>query len=670
MSKSGERSEELKITIPVLAWVAIITALLTIAGNIFVYFLPFPFTCNMNAGDLIATPGVDLLGIPFMMTLIVGALMSISSIRRRLTTANLMLLYVVALASSAFANQDSPWREAFEPVIARVGTDPAVMAYVPEFVSPPREAAVALMRGTGSITAIPWSQLLPAIIWRFFTFAFFAGISVGIISIFRRQWIDVEKLAYPQVAAAYSAIVGVGEVRNPKWTGRTTFILGFIIGFGLEFIRALTAFFPWFPDIYSFRSDTCGPGTHRITFPGTTWHYGLAKQTPLYALLLLAPLHSLFSIVFWGIVYEIASTVAVALGYYTGYVDMGFCGRSWCGENTPWADPPLAFGSLIAGAALGVFVMTIFRERHHIMTTLKMAFGGAGGTEAEEPMSYRTAWLIFIGSFILGIIVFMVAGMSLWASFVVILTGVVTWFTTSQLWGRAGFSNEPGYDFGPAFAKTLLWPTEYMLPLTNTDRVLAHTYVYELASHRPSVPWCTTFYTVLGSYKMASLMKVHPRNVVKVASIALIVAMFTACMMNIILPGVYGMGRTIMLTSIDLTFRIYNTWLRPSPHPMVEIAPWMASGFTFMVIMSFLYARFLWLPDPLMAIIAWDWVASLMGTWSAALVAGIIKWLVLRIGGSKLYEEKAVPFVGGFILGAALNALVAGIGAFIIYRPV
>lgn len=319
---SSERVEEVKITIPVLAWVLILTVLLTIVGNIFVYFLPFPFTCNMNAGDLIATPGVDLLGIPFMMTLILGALMSIPSVRKRMTTANLMLLYVVALASSAFANQDSPWREAFEPVIARVGTDPAVMAYVPEFVSPPREVADALIRGTGSIAAIPWGQLLPAIVWRFFTFAFFAGVSVGLISIFRRQWIDVERLAYPQVAIAYSAIVGVGEVRNPKWVGRAVFILGFLIGFGLELIRASILFFPWFPDIYSWRTGTCGPGAHQLSIPGTTWHYGISKHTPLYALLLLAPLHSLFSVVFWGIVYEIASTATCTLGYYTGYQDI------------------------------------------------------------------------------------------------------------------------------------------------------------------------------------------------------------------------------------------------------------------------------------------------------------------------------------------------------------
>ncbi len=248
---SSERVEELKITIPTLTWVIIITIVLTVMGNVFVCFLPFPFTCNMNAGDLIATPGVDLLGIPFTVTLIIGALMYIPSARKYLTTTSLMLLYIVALASSAFANQDSPWREAFEPILGRVGTPEDAIRYVPEFVSPPREAAEALIRGTGSITAIPWGQLLPAIIWRFFSFAFFAGVSVGLISIFRRQWIDVEKLAYPQVAIAYNAIIGVGEVRNPKWVGREAFILGFIIGLGLELIRACIAFFPWFPDIYS-----------------------------------------------------------------------------------------------------------------------------------------------------------------------------------------------------------------------------------------------------------------------------------------------------------------------------------------------------------------------------------------------------------------------------------
>lgn len=171
---------------------------------------------------------------------------------------------------------------------------------------------------------------------------------------------DVEMLPYPQVAVAYSVFTGAEKVGDSGWTGRWPFILGFIIGFGLELVRAGIPFFPWFPDVYSIRATTCGGSiTHWLSFPGTTWHYGFTKFPQVYALLLLAPLHSLFSIVFWGIIYETASGIACALGYYTRYPDMGFCGKSWCSENTPFAEPPLAFGCLISGAMLGAFIMTI-----------------------------------------------------------------------------------------------------------------------------------------------------------------------------------------------------------------------------------------------------------------------------------------------------------------------
>jgi len=665
--------EELRITVPLLIWTVVITAILTALGNISTFFLPFPFSCNMNTGLLIAIPGVDMHAMPFVMALVIALLIRIPFMKKHLTAGNLVLLYITALAASALANTNSPWRELYALMTARLATEESVMRYVPEFVSPPREAEEVLIRGTGSPMAIPWDQFIPAMIWWFFMFAFFAGISIGLVSIFRRQWIDIEMLPYPQVTVAHSAIIGVEEVENPKWVGRAPFILGFLAGLGLELVRAGILFFPWFPDVYSWRTDTCqGPGTHWITIPGTVWHYGLTKHTPVYALLFLAPLGSLYSIVFWGIVYEIASAIACYMGYYTGYTDMAFCGKSWCSANTPYADPPLAFASLIAGVMLGAFVMTIFHERHHLVNTLRMAFGGRRDPklEAEEPMSYRSAWLIFIASFVLMVALFMSTGMSLWASFVVTLTGVVSWFITSQVWGRIGCSTQPGYHFGPAFAKALLWPTEYALPVTSTDTILAPFLTYEPASHVPSNPWCSTLYTVIGSYKMANLMKVHPRNVVKITSVALITAMFVSCIMMILLPGMYGKGVTGCFWPGNIMGRYWTFWNFPSPHPMTEIGPWVCGGFLFMVVMSLLHARFLWMPDPLMTTIAWVWEGSLCGLWFVALIDAIIKWLVLRIGGSRLYEEKAVPFVGGFILGAALNALIASIGAFIVFRPI
>jgi len=663
--------EELRITVPLIVWAVIITAILTALGNLFIFFLPWPFSCNMNAGTTISAPGFELLGMPFVMSLVITLFMRIPFTKKYLTAGSLVLLYTAALSASAFANSNSPWREIYALMTAHLATAESVMVYVPEFVSPPREAAEVLIRGVGSVTAVPWDKFIPAMTWWFFMFAFFAGVSVGLASIFRREWIDVEMLPYPQVTVAYSAITGAREVSNPKWTGRVAFILGFMIGLGLELIRASILFFPWLPDIYSIRTNTCGgPVTHWLSFPGMTWHYGFSKLSPLYVLLFLAPLHSLFSIIFWGIVYELASATAYALGYYTGYTDIGFCGKTWCPSNTPQAEPPLAFASLIAGIMLGAFITTIFRERNHIIMTLKMAFGAVKDPkiEAEEPMSYRSAWLMFIASFVLLVILFTSTGMSVWASFVITLTGVVVWFTTSQLWARVGGSNEPGYNFGPFFAKMLLWPpTAYALPVTSADTSLAQFFIYEPVSHCPSNPWCSTFYAAVGPYKMAKMMNVHPRSVVKVSFVSLIVAIFVACIMMILLPAVYGKGVTGCIWAGNIEFRIYDMWHRPAPRPIIEIAPWIVGGFTFMVVMSILHARLLWMPDPLMSIIAWDWVGSLMGAYSAALVAGIVKWLILRIGGSRLYEEKGVPFAGGFMLGVALNALIAGIGAFIAY---
>jgi len=316
--------------------------------------------------------------------------------------------------------------------------------------------------------------------------------------------------------------------------------------------------------------------------------------------------------------------------------------------------------------------MTLYLERRHIIKTVRMAFGGLKDQayEAGEAMSYRMAYIITIAFTVLMVALFVSAGMTPWVSFIVTLSGIVTWFTASQLWGRIGFSNEPGYNSGPAFVKMFTWPTQYRLPVTSPDLALAPSITYELASHRPSVPWATTFYTTLGSYKMSNLMGVRPRNTIILAALTLTLASFIACLMNFVIPGIYGLSATpTMRGSYDLQGRINTFWDSPSNQPLTGVAPWLTTGFILVVVMKLLQARFLWIPDPTMAIVAWDWVGGLHGTWAAASICAILKWALLRIGGSKLYSEKVVPFVGGFILGDALNALIAGTVAFTTFRP-
>jgi hypothetical protein len=84
---------------------------------------------------------------------------------------------------------------------------------------------------------------------------------------------------------------------------------------------------------------------------------------------------------------------------------------------------------------------------------------------------------------------------------------------------------------------------------------------------------------------------------IKVAFVALMVGAFMATILNIIIPGIYGLGITWMRGSYDLTGRIDTVWTKPSPHPMTDIAPWISVGFVFVVVMKLLEARFLWIPD-------------------------------------------------------------------------
>lgn len=70
--------------------------------------------------------------------------------------------------------------------------------------------------------------------------------------------------------------------------------------------------------------------------------------------------------------------------------------------------------------------------------------------------------------------------------------------------------------------------------------------------------------------------------------------------------AVFGGSRIRFLGNPNIDPWRVEFWNRPSPFPMTEVAPWIVAGFLFMVVMSYLYSRILWLPNPLAAIPAWS----------------------------------------------------------------
>ncbi|MGQ9515020.1 MAG: DUF6784 domain-containing protein [Thermoproteota archaeon] len=92
--------------------------------------------------------------------------------------------------------------------------------------------------------------------------------------------------------------------------------------------------------------------------------------------------------------------------------------------------------------------------------------------------------------------------------------------------------------------------------------------------------------------------------------------------------------------------------------------PWIGQaipGFIVTVGLSYLHARFTWFPfEPIGFLIATDYCGMLSGIWSAFLIDWLVKTLMLRVGGSRAYEQYGVSVAIGFIFGIVITKVVGG----------
>ncbi|RLI28167.1 hypothetical protein DRO58_02740 [Candidatus Bathyarchaeota archaeon] len=238
------------------------------------------------------------------------------------------------------------------------------------------------------------------------------------------------------------------------------------------------------------------------------------------------------------------------------------------------------------------------------------------------------------------------------------------------MWARTGFMMSPRF-LTSGVVRLLVWPTSRRLEMTSLDLTLTPCIAQEWVSHLSTTGWAGSFYTMLASYKMARLTGVSPRNVLKVVAVALFISMFVTQITARAILGVVGGSRfsSPVVKTTPIVWGWNSFWNQPARASMSEVAPWVITGFVFMVVMRYLCSRILWLPDPLWALPAWGMQGGLYGLWFACLVAWMIKSMILRIGGSKLYEEWVVPFVGGFMLGDALEVFIAAITSYVMFPP-
>jgi hypothetical protein len=608
----------------------------------------------------ICTSGMTTL--PFMSLIVAGCLARLRPLRSRVKVTTLTYIYIVSLASSFYLAWLSPCSSWGVFLGARIQDPEIIDQYISWFMAPSTDVVQGILPGG---LPVPWGELLPSMIfWWIFTLLN-AMMMLSWATVFRRSWIDIEKVPFPHVIAAHELLTKASpsDAIAKSKSQYSPFVIGMALGVVFQLPIMMSELFPWFPDIYGWRTNTCTSGQWYITSDSPlAGIVGLAtaQKDPLgVAISYLAPLSVLFNIWFWYLVCIIVlPQIAYTMGYYTGITGLNGCGRVWCGENLAYG-PPFKWQAVSVGAALGLTALIIVLSRRYLIETINAALGRMVvekkmDLERNEPVSYRTAYTLLVGTFVLLVIVYLIMGFSLASAVVVQVSILAFWLAFVRQVGIAGFFYM-GEEKGMALSRLLIYPTAPE-PLTKDFVLVANFANLPINSPENGFQVGGNF-SSFEAFRMADLTSTSNRNVFLTMVVASAVVPIAS------LFGYYYTVYTIGLSKIPGNYATYgcdallsnvqSIWNNaPASDPWI---PYFFAGFVITAALSVLHSRFIWFPfEPVGFSLAISKAVIPWGIWSSALIAWVVKTVTLRVGGSKLYEGWGAPVAAGFIAGYML----------------
>lgn len=635
---------------------AVLTAVLSFVSTSWVF---------MQSGQCLLSLSI-LSGITYFMPLVFMSLFFIvimsrtKWLGRRINIVNVTYLYTILASLAWQGNAD---------VIFIPGTYWTSKAlYVeaswltPWWFAPLQQICQQIM-GSGGLP-IPWMEYMPSILWWWWIYALWALFMIGLTAILRHQWIDVEQVPFPQTMVAFElarAVESKTRLKSREW------LVGMILGGAFVITMFMVINFPWFPDIYGWRTNTCTSGLTYIApdslFGGIVAFVGSSKQ-PLYiAIAYLAPLTILFNIWFWWVILAVLTQVAYTFGYYTGMTGNPGCGRLNCAGGVEYGPPFFWQVFESVGLQVGIVLGYIIVNRKYLAGTVKAALGrqtDLKDIEKDEPIRYRHSWILCIVTSILLAISFLTCGINFASAWVTVIVTIFYAFCWARTWGLSGFWASTGYNAGFAYYKWI-WPTA-PTPIT-LDWSLSMNLAFLPATNVPYGGWQHPLLTTMASSRLASLTKTNQKNVFKIAIFVSLLTPICTTLVWLWMLYTWGFGRSPSFTGglQNSVTRLTADYVNARPATGVWW-PQVLAGVITAVVLSYLHARFIWFPlEPigmLVGISSWN---MLLGLWQSAAIAWVLKVLTLRIGGSKAYEKHGQPVAGGFFVGYALAILVVGI---------
>jgi len=527
---------------------------------------------------------------------------------------------------------------------------------VPGYMSPPVGSTALNAYFLGAKT-MDWAAWMPHIgYWTVFL------ILITLMGFFWVSWlykplIEVQKLTYPAILPSIQLIENYTQKEDKK---RRLFNIKlsrlFWIGFPLGFLLHL-------PDFLRFWLPAIPPGEEirvhvidlspftRGALPGAGFFgYFIPAEWPLYYMV---PMDFLFSaLVFYlvfAIIYPVVGIRSGILSYEPGReTNFGYYGVN---------EGPIKFNLLTGwGVALGLGLWVIYSNRSHFMGILRSVYSGAKGSETfgTPGIAYRSlgistllitlAFIIFlVGSAVPPLVaVAMVVTIILyhygWTRFV----GDIYEFWGSDMWWRYFY-----YDAG---AISGAWPATPPAPVTQAS---FNTMLLGSATGLERTCVIGNPANFFNLYKLGSALNTSPWDVLKTATITSIIVAIIATPLTIwwctFMGGRNNLGvmpRDTWAGGAVYAFLGGTPWPPSTPNPL-ERYGLVFGGIILVFIVYMLRARYPWF---ILNPTGWMCLPTMTWMWMNVLGMLIIKYLILKIGGARLFE-RGVPLAVGILTG-------------------
>ena len=478
----------------------------------------------------------------------------------------------------------------------------------------------------------------PFLFWSFFTLLLMFSL-LFLNCLLRKQWTEQERLSFPVIQIPLTIASDLGSLLSNR-----LFWLAFLISGGIDILNGIAFFYPSLPfipteDALMFRDYLLERPWNAIA--GTT----LSIYPFAIGLAYFLPTDLAFSCWFFYLIFKLEMVGAAALGI----------------TDLPGFPFPL---EQAAGGYLGLGLFALWISRRHLAAVWRTALGKKGELdESEEPIRYRTA-LVGLG---ICSVLLVVCGVSLGSSTGKMVAFFIMFFlyalAIARMRAELGPPAHDLHNIGPDKLITNFFGTRN---LTGGEHGTFAMFFWFNRAYR-------AHFSAHGmeGYKAAQITRVTTRSMTVALVIAVVVGMVSAWWAT--LQNIYIYGYSGRLVGDAYSSEAWNAMAGAVSLPQApRIAATIATGLglLFTLLLGALRMKFTWwLWHPVGYATCSTW--SMEKLWFCLFIGWLIKLLITRYGGARLYR-KALPFFIGLVLGefiiGNLWTIIGGIMGIPVYR--